>query len=458
VAADRGRRARPDFDTDGVAGISDEHEDLVNAVTLAPDGKIVLAGTTDFSTNPRDAVIWRLKADGGSGALNGALDKTFDTDGQADIDSGADDVAEGVALAPDGKIVLAGSTRNGSNNEAMVWRMKANGGSGVTNDALDPTFDTDGAAAIDGGGFASAGAVALQPDGKILVAGSARSGANPSTAVLWRLTGDGGTGAVNGALDPAFGTGGAAAVNAGAGAFADALALAPDRRIVVAGATNDENLLLFRALGDPFAVTVAKAGTGSGSVQSSSPGIDCGTSCSAPFDDGAGITLTATPAPGSAFAGWSGAGCGGTGACALTMNADQTVTASFAALTPPTPPRRLPPGKHFVLKAALLGMKPFKHGAKTAVAVIAGLPVGTRISASLLAGRTTLAKVKASAGSSGRVRLTFRFSKAARKRLRSAKLQAVTLEVIALPKGDRVSKASKRIKLKRKPRAAHQKS
>ncbi len=89
---------------------------------------------------------------------------------------------------------------------------------------------------------------------------------------------------------------------------------------------------MFRVLGDPFSVTVAKAGTGSGSVQSSPQGIDCGAACSGPFDDGAGVTLTATPAPGSAFAGWSGAECGGAGICALTMSADQTVTATFSAL------------------------------------------------------------------------------------------------------------------------------
>jgi hypothetical protein len=95
---------------------------------------------------------------------------------------------------------------------------------------------------------------------------------------------------------------------------------------------------VFRALGDPFAVHVAKAGTGSGSVQSSPTGINCGVACSAPFEDGAGVTLTASSGAGSAFAGWSGAGCSGTGSCALTMNADQTVTATFNALTPTPPP------------------------------------------------------------------------------------------------------------------------
>ncbi len=75
-------------------------------------------------------------------------------------------------------------------------------------------------------------------------------------------------------------------------------------------------------------MTVAKAGTGSGVVASSPPGIACGGACSSLFDDGANVALTATPAPGSAFAGWSGA-CTGAGECALAMSADRTVTVTF---------------------------------------------------------------------------------------------------------------------------------
>lgn len=326
----------PTFDTDGVAGISDGTEDSPNAIALAPDGKILIAGTTELSAAPRDAVVWRLKANGGAGGLNEALDPTFDTDGQADFDSGGNDQAEDVALQPDGKILLAGtSTPTAGKAMATVWRVKPNGGSGVTNNALDPTFDTDGVALIDGGGSAFGSALALQPDGKILLAGGAQVGANPSTAMLWRLLAGGGTGAVNGGLDPTFGTGGATAVNTGSSTGAGGLVLQPDRRIVVAGGNFNVfngSLLVFRALGDPFAVNVAKAGTGSGSVQSSPQGIDCGASCTGPFDDGSQVTLTATAAAGSTFAGWSGAGCSGSGACALTMSADQTVTATFNAL------------------------------------------------------------------------------------------------------------------------------
>jgi protein MpaA len=74
---------------------------------------------------------------------------------------------------------------------------------------------------------------------------------------------------------------------------------------------------------------VALAGTGSGTVTSSPAGIDCGSTCSAVFPSGTEVSLTATPASGSTFAGWSGAGCLGTGSCQVTMSAAESVTATF---------------------------------------------------------------------------------------------------------------------------------
>src|SRR5439155_3922926 len=55
-----------------------------------------------------------------------------------------------------------------------------------------------------------------------------------------------------------------------------------------------------------FILTVTKTGTGRGSVTSSPPGIDCGATCSAAYDSGTVVTLTATPAAGSFISGSSG--------------------------------------------------------------------------------------------------------------------------------------------------------
>jgi parallel beta-helix repeat protein len=82
-----------------------------------------------------------------------------------------------------------------------------------------------------------------------------------------------------------------------------------------------------------YTVTVAKNGTGSGTVTSSPAGIDCGADCSEPYNSGTVVTLTAAPDVGSTFAGWSGGGCSGTGACVSTINSATTVTATFTLNT-----------------------------------------------------------------------------------------------------------------------------
>jgi Divergent InlB B-repeat domain/Putative Ig domain len=89
-----------------------------------------------------------------------------------------------------------------------------------------------------------------------------------------------------------------------------------------------------------FTLQVTKNGTGSGTVSSSPSGIACGTSCSRSFSGGTTVTLTATPASGSIFAGWSGGGCAGSGSCVVRISNNTTVTATFnpSAAPPPPPP------------------------------------------------------------------------------------------------------------------------
>jgi hypothetical protein len=77
-------------------------------------------------------------------------------------------------------------------------------------------------------------------------------------------------------------------------------------------------------------VTLSVTRTGNGTVSSAPAGISCGVTCSATFTAGTSVTLTATPAAGSVFSGWSGGGCSGTGACTLTMATATTVSAAFA--------------------------------------------------------------------------------------------------------------------------------
>jgi hypothetical protein len=83
---------------------------------------------------------------------------------------------------------------------------------------------------------------------------------------------------------------------------------------------------------DPV-LTVTRAGTGSGSVQSLPSGISCGPDCSRKFATGTVVSLKAVAAPNSQFSGWTG-GCSGTGDCSVTLGSDTTVQATFTATLP----------------------------------------------------------------------------------------------------------------------------
>jgi Ca2+-binding RTX toxin-like protein len=73
-------------------------------------------------------------------------------------------------------------------------------------------------------------------------------------------------------------------------------------------------------------LTVNLGGSGTGSV--TGPGISCPVDCTGTYLHGTSVTLNAAATGGSTFVGWSGA-CAGTGACALTMDADKVATATF---------------------------------------------------------------------------------------------------------------------------------
>jgi hypothetical protein len=93
----------------------------------------------------------------------------------------------------------------------------------------------------------------------------------------------------------------------------------------------------FGAASQSYSLTVSRAGTGSGSVASNPSGINCEPTCSATYASGTAVTLSATPAAGSTFAGWTGGGCGGTAPCRVTLAANTTVTASFTSGTATSP-------------------------------------------------------------------------------------------------------------------------
>jgi hypothetical protein len=135
-----------------------------------------------------------------------------------------------------------------------------------------------------------------------------------------------------------------------------------------------------------FALTLKKQG-GEGTVVSSPAGISCATSCSeqsAKFAEGELVTLTATPAEGFSFAGWSGSGCSGTGTCKVTMTEAKSVTAEFKASAKPK----------FALKVKTTGA-----GSGKVTSTPAGIDCGATCEAEYEEGTKVTLAQSASAGS-----------------------------------------------------------
>ena len=87
----------------------------------------------------------------------------------------------------------------------------------------------------------------------------------------------------------------------------------------------------------PVTLSITKNGSGSGTVTGVPAGINCGAICSQSIVPGTAQTLTATPAAGSIFTGWTGA-CSGIGSCSITVNVAATAIATFNLVAPPSPP------------------------------------------------------------------------------------------------------------------------
>lgn len=77
------------------------------------------------------------------------------------------------------------------------------------------------------------------------------------------------------------------------------------------------------------ALSVVRAGAGTGTVTSAPAGIACGLDCTEAYAYGTVVTLAAAPDPASTFDGWTGGGCTGTGGCVVTVVQATTVTATF---------------------------------------------------------------------------------------------------------------------------------
>jgi uncharacterized delta-60 repeat protein len=197
------------FDGDGKLTTGFGGTDNAAAVALQPDGKIVVLGPSGSSFSSLAARY----------LPNGVLDGTFDGDGKGTIPT--DRLSE-LALQPDGKLVALGYHKSPNGDTTFVlYRLHPNG-------TLDTSFDYDGNAAYDFGGLDNGKALALLPDGRILAAGT-----NGTMAVLARLWPNGTTLDTGGQQTHAIVAG--SAYLPGSAESGNALAVQSDGRLLVAG-------------------------------------------------------------------------------------------------------------------------------------------------------------------------------------------------------------------------------
>lgn len=188
--------------------------DLGRAVEVQPDGKIVLAGWSAEGSIANFAVVRYLP--------DGSLDPSFGSGGKVVTASATPDFAHALALQADGKIVLAG----GSVSSMVVARYNTDG-------SADTGFGGTGRVAVTGGLVVAYG-VAVQGDGKIVAAGTGlgSGGVNLDFAMV-RLLADG-------TLDSGFGTGGVVTTELGTtDDEANSVALQADGKIVLGGRTGN---------------------------------------------------------------------------------------------------------------------------------------------------------------------------------------------------------------------------
>ncbi len=205
----------------------------ISDVAIQKDGKIVMAGFAQTPQGDPDIAVSRLNPDGsldqGFGTGGTVLVNVSPTDGPGGTRT--QDVGNAVALQPDGKIVVAGSSNSGSITLATVTRLKADG-------TLDTSFNRPGSPA----GFARvrsgvANDVAVDASGRIVIAGTGtRIGQTSTDSFVDRLNSDG-------TDDTTFGVGGDSGFlfDLGGDDGISALALQPDGRVILAGATSANN-------------------------------------------------------------------------------------------------------------------------------------------------------------------------------------------------------------------------
>ena len=194
--------------------------DRALGLALQPDGKILVAGYATVTGSPKRDILVLRFT------ASGELDPAFGDAGVFVYNGSGNgtDIAFAVALQPDGKILVAGESATALSQDALILRLLPNG-------TLDTSFAGQGVFLFNGqaGGLDRFFDVKVQADGKVLAAGST-SGVAGVDVLLVRLD-------PGGALDASFGAGGAVRLRGPSAqdGYANSLSVQPDGRLVVTG-------------------------------------------------------------------------------------------------------------------------------------------------------------------------------------------------------------------------------
>ena len=222
------------FGTEGVVAYQGpKGNDGFRDLAVQSDEKIVVTGYTNT-----DAGFQILTARYNA---SGSPDIAFGTDGIVRYDGGYGNAgARGILIQEDGKLVVSGSNANGNDLDVIVLRYAADG-------SLDPEFGSAGVVVYDAGtGNDNGRRLALQQDGKIVVAGNTQNGTDYDALVLRYDS--------NGVADEDFGNSGVASFNLGQGNdWGEAVAIQRDQNIVVVGGIGSTatQVLTMRIIGAP---------------------------------------------------------------------------------------------------------------------------------------------------------------------------------------------------------------
>jgi uncharacterized delta-60 repeat protein len=224
----------PNFNGDGSAATTVLGSDSAEAVAIANDGTVVVAGTAAASdAGPRSFGVVRYHP-------NGHLDRTFSGDGKATARVGSTSDGDSIVLQPDGKVVVGGSYFHPGIDWALA-RFTAAG-------RLDHSFGGDGkVTTVFGPGTNNFGGLMRQASGDLVACGSRHDGGAISLLVVRYQP--------NGSLDPGFGASGGVEENLGDHPACRGISKSPHGKVVagltVDGAGTDGDLGAARFLAGP---------------------------------------------------------------------------------------------------------------------------------------------------------------------------------------------------------------